>query len=243
MGRVQQIFAGVGVDRDALGRQRLHVGREIPPRGQQDADILVLHRAGGAALPHRFAGSHQFGNAFRDKRRVRLGGVVGQKLRFHAAGVLPRCTADQPLPVAVGCIAQRGGHELLKEEIDAPHHLRRTAEVGVQRQQSVPAGDSLRRAGAGGFAFQQRPCVQLFPEDAGVSLTETVDALLQVAHEEEVIPRRAGQTAVERILQRICILIFVHHDGGVILPDALTQGGGGCRPGCGGAGGPDARNR
>ena len=64
------------------------------------------------------------------------------------------------------------------------------------------------------------------PEDAGLCLPEAVDALLQVAHKEKVIPRRGGKAAVKRILQGVRVLIFVHHHGGVVLTDVLAQGGG-----------------
>ena len=43
MGRVQQVLPGVGVDRDASGRQGLGVGREVASRRQQDTAVLVLH--------------------------------------------------------------------------------------------------------------------------------------------------------------------------------------------------------
>ena len=62
------------------------------------------------------------------------------------------------------------------------------------------------------------------PEDARLCLPEAVDALLQVAHKEEVVPRRGGKTAVKGVLQSIRVLIFVHHHGGVVLPDVLAQG-------------------
>ena len=64
------------------------------------------------------------------------------------------------------------------------------------------------------------------PEDARLCLPEAVDALLQIAHKEEVISRRGGKAAVKGILQGVRVLIFVHHHGGVVLPDVLAQGGG-----------------
>ena len=84
---------------------------------------------------------------------------------------------SQLQPVAVGGIAQLRGHELLKEIVDARHHLRRGAEVCIQCQQGVRARGALRRAGTGFCARQQRPAVQLLPEDARLCLPETVDAL------------------------------------------------------------------
>ena len=68
-------------------------------------------------------------------------------MRFHAAGIVPGRTAHQPLPVAVGGVAQPGGHELFKDEVDARHHLRRRAEIRVQRQQGIGAGGARFRAG------------------------------------------------------------------------------------------------
>ena len=64
------------------------------------------------------------------------------------------------------------------------------------------------------------------PEDTRLCLPEAVDALLQIAHKEKVISRRGGKAAVKRILQGVRVLIFVHHHGGVVLTDVLTQGGG-----------------
>ena len=63
------------------------------------------------------------------------------------------------------------------------------------------------------------------PEDARLCLPEAVDALLQIAHKEKVISRRGGKAAVKGVLQGVCILIFVHHHRGVVLPDVLAQGG------------------
>ncbi len=59
VGRVQQVFPGVGVDRDAPGREGFGVSEEVASRRQQDTAILVLHRAGGAAVPHRLPGRNQ----------------------------------------------------------------------------------------------------------------------------------------------------------------------------------------
>ena len=177
MRRKHQVLPGIGVYRDAPGSQRLHIGRELGARCQQHAAVLVPHRAGGAALPHRLSGRNQLLDALRDPARIRFGFVIRQKLHLHAALIFPGRTADQTLPVAVGGIAQLRGHELLKEIVDARHHLRCGAEVCIQRQQSVRARGALRRAGTGFCARQQRPAVQLLPEDARLCLPEAVDAL------------------------------------------------------------------
>ena len=177
VGRKHQVLPGVGIYRDAPGGQCLHIGRELGACRQQNATVLVPHRAGGAALPHRLSGRNQLRDAFRDPTRIGFRLIVRQKLHFHAALIFPGRTADQTLPVAVGGIAQFRGHELLKEIVDARHHLRCRAEVCIQRQQSVCARGALRRAGTGFCARQQRPAVQLLPEDAGLCLPEAVDAL------------------------------------------------------------------
>ena len=177
MGRKHQILPGVGVYRDAPGSQRLHIHREIRARRQQHAAVLVPHRAGGAALPHRFSGRNQLRDALGDPACIGFRLIVRQKLHLHAALIFPGRTADQTLPVAVGGIAQLRGHKLLKEIIDARHHLRCGAEVCIQRQQSVRARGALRRAGTGFCARQQRPAVQLLPEDTRLCLPEAVDAL------------------------------------------------------------------
>ena len=226
MGRKHQVFPGVGVYRDAPGGQRLHIRWEIGARCQQNAAVLVPHRAGGAALPHRLSGRNQLLDALGDPACIGLGLIIRQKLHLHAALIFPGRAADQTLSVAVGGIPQLRGHELLKEIVDARHHLRCRAEVCIQCQQCVCARGTLRRAGTGFCARQQRPAVQLLPEDARFCLPEAVDALLQVAHKKEVIPRRGGKAAVKGVLQGVRILIFVHHHGGVVLPDVLTQGGG-----------------
>ena len=114
VGRIQQVFPGVGVDGDAPCRQRFRIGREIAPGRKQHTAILILHGPGAAALPDGSPFGHQPGDLLSDEGRVRLGGVVGQKLGLHAARVVPRGPADQPLALAVGGIAQRRGHELLK---------------------------------------------------------------------------------------------------------------------------------
>ena len=182
VGRKHQVLPGIGVYRDAPGGQRLHIRRELGARRQQYAAVLVPHRAGGTALPHRLSGRNQLRDALRDPACISLGLVVRQKLHFHAALIFPGRAADQTLPVSVGGIAQLRGHELLKEVVDARHYLRRGAEVCIQRQQCVRARGALRRAGTGFCARQQRPAVQLLPEDARLCLPEAVDALLQVAH-------------------------------------------------------------
>ena len=178
VGRKHQVFPGVGVYRDAPGGQCLHIHREIRARRQQHAAVLVPHRAGGAALPHRLSGRNQLRDALRDPARIGFRLIVRQELHFHAALIFPGRAADQTLPVAVGGIAQLRGHELLKEIVDARHHLRCRAEVCIQRQQGIRARGALRRAGTGFCARQQRPAVQLLPEDARLCLPEAVDALL-----------------------------------------------------------------
>ena len=182
VGRKHQVLPGIGVYRDAPGGQRLHIRRELGARRQQYAAVLVPHRAGGTALPHRLSGRNQLRDALRDPACISLGLVVRQKLHLHAALIFPGCAADQTLPIPIGGIAQLRGHELLKEIVDARHYLRCGAEVCIQRQQSVRARGALRRAGTGFCARQQRPAVQLLPEDARLCLPEAVDALLQVAH-------------------------------------------------------------
>ena len=178
VGRKHQVLPGVGIYRDTPGGQRLHIGRELGARCQQYTAVLVPHRAGGAALPHRLSGRNQLRNAFGDPACIGLGLVVRQKLHLHAALIFPGCAADQTLPIPIGGIAQLRGHELLKEIVDARHYLRCGAEVCIQRQQGVRARGALRRAGTGFCARQQRPAVQLLPEDAGLCLPEAVDALL-----------------------------------------------------------------
>ena len=178
VGRKHQVFPGVGVYRDAPGSQCLHIRRELGACRQQNAAVLVPHQAGGAALPHRLSGRNQLRDALGDPACIGFRLIVRQKLHFHAALIFPGCAADQTLPVAVGGIAQLRGHELLEEIVDARHHLRCGAEVCIQCQQSVCARDALRRAGTGFCARQQRPAVQLLPEDARLCLPEAVDALL-----------------------------------------------------------------
>ena len=178
MGRKHQVLPGVGVYRDTPGSQRLHIRRELGARCQQHAAVLVPHRAGGAALPHRLSGRNQLRDALGDPACIGFRLIVRQKLHLHAALIFSGRTADQTLPIAVGGIAQLRGHEPLKEIVDARHYLRCGAEVCIQRQQSVRARGVLRRAGTGFCARQQRPAVQLLPEDAGLCLPEAVDALL-----------------------------------------------------------------
>ena len=227
MGSIQQVFAGIRIHRDAPGGQCFHIGRKINARRQQDAAVLVLHRAGGTAVPHRLAALHHLLDAPGDPARVRFGGVIGQEMRLHAARVFPGCPADQPLAVAVGRVAEFRGHEPLKQEVNPFHHLRSRAEVGIQRQHGIGAGGSLCRAGPRCAAGQGGPAVQFFPEDAGVCLPEAVDALLQISHQEEVVPRRGCKAPVQGILQGVGVLIFIHHHGGIVLPDDPAQRGGG----------------
>lgn len=79
-----------------------------------------------------------------------------------------------------------------------------------------------RRACAPG---QSRPGPQLCPEDLWLCLPEPVDALFQIAHQEQVVPLRGCQTAVKRILQRIGILVFIHHHRRITAADVLAQRG------------------
>ena len=187
---------------------------------------MVLDRAGSAPAPHREALGHQGGDPVGDPGRVGLGGVVGQELGLHPAGVLPRRAADQPLAVAVGSVPQLGAHELLEEIVHPGHYTGGRAEVGVQGQQGVFALCPLRRAGPGQAPGQQGPGIQFFPEDAGVGLAEAIDALFQVPHQKAVIPRGAGEAPVNGILQSVGILVFVHHHRAEPGPDLSTEGGG-----------------
>ena len=106
----------------------------------------------------------------------------------------------QPLAVPVLHPAQTGAHQGGKAVVDAPDDPRRAAEVGIQRQ---PGGPALIQRHKGG---------QLVQKHLGIRLAEPVDALFQIAHKEQVAPVRFGQTVVERVLQGVGVLVFVHHD-------------------------------
>ena len=166
VGCFHQVFPGVGIHRDAPGRESFHIGREVA-RGPKAGCSSPRTAPGGSCCPPAPA--------------LRRPPIASMRSAIHAASVsaassgrncastLPayvsRCAADQPLPVAVSRIAQLRGHELLKNEVDARHHLRGRTEVGVQRQQGVlarqyppaGAGGPPRRAGpASGPAFPGR---------------------------------------------------------------------------------------
>ena len=68
--------------------------------------------------------------------------------------------------------------------------------------------------------------LQLFPEDGRVGLAEAVDALFQVAHQEQIAPVRGGKALVQGVLQGVGVLVFVHHHRAVARPYPRAEGGG-----------------
>ena len=56
-----------------------------------------------------------------------------------------------------------------------------------------------------------------------VGLAEAVDALLDVADEEEVVPLRSGQRKINGVLQGVGVLVLVYQNGGVAVADGAAQ--------------------
>ena len=67
------------------------------------------------------------------------------------------------------------------------------------------------------------PLLLLAHKNAGVSQPEAVDALLDVADEEQVVPLRVRQREVDRVLQSVRVLIFVDQHSGVTPADCTAK--------------------
>lgn len=103
------------------------------------------------------------------------------------------------------------------------------------------AEDEIRRCEDGGVAAEilvQVDAAAIFPfpeglvfpeEDARISLAEAVDALLDVAYEEAVLP--VGNEGGDDLLKVIGILVFVHHDFPVFFRRARAVSDGMSRSG------------
>ena len=102
MGRKHQVLPGVGIYRDTPGGQRLHIGRELGARRQQDAAVLVPHRAGGTALPYRLSSVHQLRDALGDPTCIGLGLIVRQKQVADGSSVFVKSdpSAGETLPLS-----------------------------------------------------------------------------------------------------------------------------------------------
>ena len=134
------------------------------------------------------------------RRRVRVGRVV-------------RRTEIELLLRAVVHLAHPAGHDAAEDSVAAVQHALAGAEVFAEQHL---AGLAVLRLAGGDVG------VVLPQEDGGVGQTEAIDALLHVAHGEQVLllPGDGGEDAV---LHVVGVLILVHHDLPVTLGHLLSQ--------------------
>ena len=217
MGRVEQVGGGIGKDRYPGGAQRFLIKREVPAAAQQDAEVPVRTGAGAVLAAHGKALALHFGNALRNGRRIGRGVGAVQHADLAQAAVLPRPADDQALAGAVGDAAERRGENGLKDVVDALDDRRGAAEVGVQRDRGRACERDLRRVRVG------LPGRLLGGKNAGVGLAEAVDALLEVADEEEVIGRGRGERKINRVLQGVGVLVFIDKHRRIARADRGAQ--------------------
>ena len=207
--------------RDLRGRKRALArvckGRNAPPRelrrikaeprtaAQQHADITVAAPPRAAALfAHGKAFLHQALHRIRHRARVSHGGVAAahvHNIQLHGAAVVSvvRASHQHFVPVVVH-VAHCAAHHTGKHIIDLVDDIARAAEVVAQ-------GDGGRVRAAGRI---RRKTAALADEYLRAGQTEAVNALLHVAHKKQVGAVVVGEALIQKRLQGIGILIFVH---------------------------------
>ena len=115
-----------------------------------------------------------------------------------------RRTRIQCLALGVVQIAELFAHDVGKQRVDASEHLRAGTEVF--RQHDAPRCVVK-------YTLRIAECLVFLQKDPRIRLTEPVNTLFDVADHEDVLLILA-HGAENRVLYRVGILIFVHHDLG-----------------------------
>ena len=218
--RIQQVLPGGGIALQALAFQCLKVVVRVGPAAQQNGKVLGAAGAGAPCpIPHREPLVQHFPDAPGDVAGVLLF-RAGHQTQLAPAGIGLRLRRQsQRLAGSIGVVhaARSGGHHRAKNAVDGRNDVLCAAEVVVQRQLGrVGRGRRPRR----GVPIQGILLLFLL-KHRGVCLTEAVNALLQVPHQKQLaaVPRQA---AIQRILQTVGILVFIHHHGPV-APGNLSR--------------------
>ena len=200
---------------DALPRQR--TGERLHPRAgrpHEDNDVLRPYRP-HCALP-RLHGElliQQLPDAPRCKAGLRLSAVqrlvrcvlhtdhVQLRLPPRCWGIVRRAEV-QLLLIGVVHLPHFLGHDVRKDEVSGLQHLPAGSEVAAEHHAAGLPLLGIRRVG-------ELPV--LTHKDGGVRQPEPVDALLHIAHGEQV-PPCAGDSPENTVLHLVGILILVHHD-------------------------------
>ena len=133
------------------------------------------------------------GRAF-NAYNIKLGGRL---VRFGVFG-----GRYQSFFFVIGYAARVFGHHMLKKEVYISAHLGSATEITAQNNFF---GVALPRL------IIRQGSVFLAQKVRGVRPAKAVNALLYVPHGEKPLPV-AGKNVEKRILQIVCVLVFVHHN-------------------------------
>ena len=206
MGRLQQILSAAGNAADAPAFQRpLIMDAHRTGRTQQDHNILRLHGPCAVAGTHRLSGLNHLLN------------LICYIVCFFPVGILLHIHAVQP---HLRLSQRRMGHALiqrfLRSVMQATHLGRHTKlEYIIHRFQhrtagaEIPAQQHLPPLPRCSFISMGKGCV-FFQENAGVCQAELINGLLHIANQEQILFPFC-QRAVDGILHRIGVLVFIHH--------------------------------
>ena len=219
---VQQVSRHIGINRDIQRGQGSFIQRKIRTAAQQNTEIVILAGAGfaGFGVPHGVTIRHHLGNACSNGAGICRGIGFADHIQLAQAGVGFVFSAHhKALAIAVINAAEPPGEKRFKKVVDPPDYIRRTAEVGIQRN---GGRFRVRYRGIGRVGLPRR---LLAHKDGGVRLAETVNALLDIPHKKQVRSIRRGKGKVDGILQRVGILVFVHQHSRVPRADGAAQAG------------------
>ena len=195
----------------ALGHFLGIEGRHLIGTAQKHTEIPVLGRALGAVFGDQKAPLHHLPNHTGNVAAFQNGGLLlfvaqrtVQYIQPGRAAGLNRVNGPGGKALGAGIlhIADFGGHNLPKYEVDGICYLLPGAEVFIQHH----AGRMVLLFPVVGSELLPVP-----QENAGHGLPEAINALLYVAHHKAVLPV-LGKSLEQQVLGLVGVLVFIHHN-------------------------------
>ena len=210
--RIGQIALDGAHGADAALLQRGRVIGDALFGAREQADIARCDDVFFFADADRLPRSQQRLHVARHKLRLALGRVGFAQDQLHVVVVVVFIRRER-VERLIGHVARVLGHDLFKDKVDRAGDGLATAEIGRKAQ--------LRRIRHAVKCRQSRTAAE---EDLRHRLPEAVDALLDIAHKEQVA-FVAGNGGKDHVLQFIGVLIFIHHDLHAVLAERSRQFG------------------
>ena len=211
---LQQILATTADTANAIACQCiLEMDTHRTGRSEQNCNVLRLYGAKRLSLTDKMLAVQQLGDPLGHQFCLfQIGAFLhlkGQQLHLRLADGHMGNALVKRLFLAVGKTAHRLAHAAAEHIIDTGKHCTTGAEIAGEHDFSALSGLCL--------ICRQIPTV-LFQKNSGICQTELINGLLYIAYHKAILTLLCQRTE-KRILHRIGVLIFVHHD----LPEAVAD--------------------